>query len=79
LRGTSNIYSVHRNGKDTEKIKKLLKLGLIHMLNVYGVAIEDVHLNAFSSGALKMLKLWNCKMSSNQLVSLFKIFGTTKL
>ena len=49
------------------------------MLKVDYVPIEDAHLNAFSSGALKMLYLLECKMSPDQLVSLFKIFGTTKL
>ena len=44
LKGTSNIYS--DEGKE-EKIKKLLKVGLIHMFRANEITIEDVHLKAF--------------------------------
>ena len=43
LKGTSNIYSRYKS----EKLKKLLKVGLIHMFRVGGVKIEDAHLEAF--------------------------------
>ena len=45
LKGTTNIYS--NNYKQAEKIKKLLKVGLIHMLRASYITIEDVHLKAF--------------------------------
>ena len=43
LKGTSNIYTLRKG----EKLKKLLKVGLIHMLRAAVVKIEDVHLEAF--------------------------------
>ena len=49
LKGTSNIYSDNygKGSKAAEKIQKLLKVGLIHLLRAGYVKIEDVHLEAF--------------------------------
>ena len=46
---TSSIYCDIETGKNwvDNKLKKLLKFGLIYMLRADYVKIEDVHLNAF--------------------------------
>ena len=43
MKGTSNIYT----SKKGEKLKKLLKVGLIHMFRAWDVKIEDAHLEAY--------------------------------
>lgn len=49
------------------------------MFHGVDMKLQKNHLNAFRSGTLKMLKLDNCEISSDQFIRLFQVLTYAKL